>query len=292
MQIAVVTLFPEMFAAVSEFGITARAFRNGLVRLTCWNPRDFTDDRHRTVDDKPFGGGPGMLMKTAPLQAAINAARDALKASGEAREPGKFGQPGESEECGAATATRRVIYLSPQGRPLDQNGVRELAELDELILVCGRYQGIDERVLESEIDEEWSIGDFVISGGELAAMVIVDAITRQQPGALGSEECAELDSLANGLLHCPQYTRPQVIEGRSVPDVLLSGDHEQIRQWRLKHSLGATWRKRPDLLEGLDLGSEQQALLQEYIEEFETTPGDQRGVSVQERKRDEQEQDN
>jgi tRNA (guanine37-N1)-methyltransferase len=274
MQIAVVTLFPEMFAAVSESGITARAFRNGLVRLTCWNPRDFTDDRHRTVDDKPFGGGPGMLMKTAPLQAAINAAREALDAS-----VGGRGDRGsrESGESGAASRARRVIYLSPQGRRLDQRGVCELAELDELILVCGRYQGIDERVLESEIDEEWSIGDFVISGGELAAMVMLDAITRQQPGALGSEECAELDSLANGLLHCPQYTRPQVIDGRSVPDVLLSGDHEQIRRWRLKHSLGATWRKRPDLLEGLELGSEQQALLQEYIEEFETAPGDQCG---------------
>ncbi|MCB1670050.1 MAG: tRNA (guanosine(37)-N1)-methyltransferase TrmD [Gammaproteobacteria bacterium] len=254
MRIAVVTLFPEMFAAVSEFGITARAVNSGLVGLTCWNPRDYTLDRHRTVDDKPFGGGPGMLMKTAPLQAAIDAARLAV---------------GQGHDNGTATGARRVIYLSPQGRRLDQAGVTELAALDELVLVCGRYQGIDERVLDSEIEEEWSIGDFVISGGELAAMVVIDAVTRLQPGALGSEECAELDSFSAGLLHCPQFTRPQSVAGRAVPEVLLGGDHEKIRRWRLKQSLGATWRKRPDLLDGKELDSEQQLLLREYIEEFE-----------------------
>ncbi len=257
MRLAVVTLFPEMFAAVSEFGITARAFNSGLMELSCWNPRDFTADRHRTVDDRPYGGGPGVLMKTAPLRAAISAAETALEAGRD----------------GSSAVSRRVIYLSPQGRRLDQEGVRELAAVEELVMVCGRYQGIDERVLENQIDEEWSLGDFIISGGELAAMVIIDAVTRLQPGALGSEECVELDTFAAGLLHCPQYTRPQTVAGQSVPAELLSGDHERIRQWRLKHSLGATWRKRPDLLDGMELDSQQQALLREYIDEFETARG-------------------
>lgn len=263
MQIAVVSLFPEMFAAISDYGVTGRAVKAGLVRLSLWNPRDFTEDRHRTVDDKPFGGGPGMLMKTAPLQAAIGAARQALDA----------GRKGDSdaEVAAAQEPERRVIYLSPQGRRLDQNGVRELAAVQELILVCGRYQGIDERVLAEEIDEEWSIGDFVLSGGELAAMVVIDTLCRLQPGALGDEQSAEQDSFADGLLHCPQYTRPQEVAGRSVPAVLLSGDHEQIRRWRLKHSLGATWRKRPDLLSGVDLDDEQKTLLQEFIKEFEAS---------------------
>jgi len=259
MQIAVVTLFPELVEAVGEYGITGRAIRNGLVTLSCWNPREYTEDRHHTVDDRPFGGGPGMLMKTAPLQAAIGAAKDALQRHRKERE---------------TAADGRVIYLSPQGRKLDQAGVTELAGCEELILVCGRYQGIDERVLETEIDEEWSIGDFVISGGELAAMVVIDAIARLQPGALGADESAELDTFAGGLLHCPQYTRPQIIEGQTVPGTLLSGDHEQIRRWRLKHSLGATWRKRPDLLKAMELDAEQQFLLQEYIEEFQAAGRD------------------
>jgi tRNA (guanine37-N1)-methyltransferase len=202
-------------------------------------------------------------MKTAPLQAAIGAARQALHA----------GRNGDSD-AGVAAAKepdRRVIYLSPQGRRLDQNGVRELAAVQELILVCGRYQGIDERVLAEVIDEEWSIGDFVLSGGELAAMVVIDTLCRVQPGALGDEQSVEQDSFAEGLLHCPQYTRPQEVAGRSVPAVLLSGDHEQIRRWRRKHSLGATWRKRPDLLSGVDLDDEQKALLQEFIKEFEAS---------------------
>lgn len=258
MQIAVVTLFPEMFAAIGDYGISGRAISDGLVQLSCWNPRDYTGDRHRTVDDKPFGGGPGMLMKTAPLQDAIQAARQAL-------------QPESAAEGNALSV--RVIYLSPQGRRLDQAGVTELANQDGLVMVCGRYQGIDQRVVETEIDEEWSIGDYVISGGELAAMVVIDAVTRLQPGALGAAECAAQDSYGNGLLHCPQYTRPQQVAGLQVPQTLLSGDHEQIRRWRLKHSLGATWLKRPDLLAGKELNSEQQDLLEEFKAEYQATQG-------------------
>jgi tRNA (guanine37-N1)-methyltransferase len=264
MHIAVVTLFPEMFAAVADYGVTGRAISEGLVQLSCWNPRDFTQDRHRTVDDKPFGGGPGMLMKTAPLREAIHAAR----------------QRAEQDLSGDDRSSVRVIYLSPQGRRLDQAGVAELAEVDRLVMVCGRYQGIDQRVLQTEIDEEWSLGDYVISGGELAAMVVIDAVTRLQPGALGDDESAARDSHADGLLHCPQYTRPQEVAGLEVPPTLLSGDHEQIRRWRLKHSLGATWLKRPDLLSGKALDAEQQALLEEFKEDYQATrkaeskPGD------------------
>jgi tRNA (guanine37-N1)-methyltransferase len=242
MQIAVVTLFPEMFKALTDYGISSRAVNDRIIQLSCVNPRDFATDKHRTVDDKPFGGGPGMLMKTEPLKGAIQAARQSLPTSPSAR----------------------VILLSPQGRKLDQHGVTRLAQHQNLVLVCGRYQGIDERLIEDEIDEEWSIGDYVISGGELAAMVMIDALTRLQPGALGSSECAELDSFSQGLLHSPQYTRPQ---SESVPQVLLSGDHEKIHRWRLKQSLGATWRKRPDLLESITLSKEQRSLLAEYIEE-------------------------
>jgi len=242
MQAAVVTLFPEMFDAITGLGITGRACRQGLIEVSCWNPRDFTTDRHRTVDDRPFGGGAGMLMKTEPLRAAIHAARSALD------------------------VPAKVIYLSPQGRRLDHAGVRELAARPAIVLLCGRYQGIDQRVLQADVDEEWSIGDFVLSGGELAAMVMLDAVIRQLPGALGHEESAEQDSFATGLLHCPQYTRPQQINGESVPPVLLSGDHEQIRRWRLQQALAATWIKRPDLLAEMTLNAEQQALLEAFIE--------------------------
>jgi tRNA (guanine37-N1)-methyltransferase len=270
MHIAVVTLFPEMFAAVAEFGVTGRAANKGLVQLSCWNPRDYARDRHRTVDDKPFGGGPGMLMKTAPLQQAIHAAR----------------QKAEQDLSDGDRSPARVIYLSPQGRRLDQSGVAELAQVESLVMVCGRYQGIDQRVLETEIDEEWSIGDYVISGGELAAMVVIDAVTRLQPGALGDDESAARDSHAEGLLHCPQYTRPQEVAGLEVPATLLSGDHERIRRWRLKHSLGATWLKRPDLLAGQALDAEQQALLEEFKEDYQATrkvesdPGDCSGAET------------
>ncbi len=248
MRIDVVTLLPEMFAAVTEHGITGRACREGIVTVRSWNPRDFTHDRHRTVDDRPFGGGPGMLMKTEPLAAAIGAARAALSAEGE--------KP-------------VVIYLSPQGRRLDQRGVEELARRSAMILVCGRYQGIDERVLQSEIDEEWSVGDYVLSGGELAAMIMLDAIIRYQPGALGHEGSAQADSFADGLLDCPQYTRPQVFRGQTVPAVLTGGNHEEIRRWRLQQSLGATWLKRPDLLEGMTLDNEQKSLLEQFIDDYE-----------------------
>lgn len=247
MHIAVVTLFPEMFAAISEQGISSRALQSGLVKLDCINPRDFTTDRHRTVDDKPFGGGPGMLMKSAPLKAAIAAGRERL--AGE-------GRP-------------HTVYLSPQGKPLNQGKVLELASRDRLVLVCGRYQGVDARLLETEIDEEVSLGDFVLSGGELAAMVLIDAMIRFQPGALGDEGSAREDSFANGLLHCPEYTRPQEIDGLAVPEVLLSGDHEAIRRWRLKQSLGVTWLKRPDLLESLELDQEQESLLKQFIDEYQ-----------------------
>lgn len=244
MQVGIVTLFPEMFSAVTDYGITGRACRDGIIDLKCWNPRDFTTDRHRTVDDRPFGGGPGMLMKTQPLSDAIRAARQAID--------------------GPATA----IYLSPQGRRLDQQGVVELAARQNLVLVCGRYQGVDERLLRTEIDEEWSVGDYVLSGGELPAMILLDALIRYQPGALGHEDSAEQDSFAAGLLDCPRYTRPQEFAGLSVPEVLTSGNHEQIRRWQLKHSLGITWLKRPDLLQQQSLDREQQKLLDEFINEY------------------------
>lgn len=247
MQAGIVTLFPEMFAALEHYGVTGRACRSGLLELNCWNPRDFTTDRHRTVDDKPYGGGAGMLMKTDPLRAVLAHAR--------------------SEQDKPAT----VIYLSPQGRRLDHAGVVELSQRSSLILLCGRYQGIDERVLARDVDEEWSIGDFVLSGGELAAMVLLDAVIRHLPGALGHEDSAEQDSFATGLLHCPQYTRPQDVAGEPVPEILLSGDHEQIRRWRQKQSLGRTWLRRPDLLAERELDSEQRRLLDEFISEYKAS---------------------
>lgn len=245
MRFDVVSLFPEMFDAVSRYGITGRAVEKGLVELALWNPRDYTQDRHRTVDDRPYGGGPGMLMKIEPLRDAI---RDARRAG-----PGKG----------------HVIYLSPQGRPLDQQGVRELARYEQLVLIAGRYEGVDERLIENEVDEEWSIGDYVLSGGELAAMVLIDSVTRLLPGALGHEDSAEQDSFSDGLLDCPHYTRPELFEGTPVPEVLLSGDHAAIARWRTKQALGRTWLRRPELLQGLDLNEEQQQLLQEYIQEHE-----------------------
>lgn len=243
MRIDIVTLFPEMFAAVSDCGITRRAVERELLQLAFWNPRDYATDRHRTVDDRPYGGGPGMVMQVQPLREAIAAAR------------------------GAAEKPARVLYLSPQGRRLDQRAVRELAARERLILLCGRYEGIDERLIEAEVDEEWSIGDYVLSGGELAAMVLIDAATRMLPGALGHEDSAEQDSFAGGLLDCPHYTRPEVIDGRAVPEVLLSGDHQAIARWREKQALGRTWLRRPDLLEEAELSPEQQALLEEFLRE-------------------------
>jgi tRNA (guanine37-N1)-methyltransferase len=250
MQLGIVTLFPEMFAAVTEHGISGRAVRSGLMNLELFNPRDYTTDKHRTVDDKPFGGGPGMLMKTEPLMASIAAARQAVR------------QKQTIDE------KARVIYLSPQGQTLKQGSIIDLAKRESMVLLCGRYQGIDNRVLENEIDEEWSLGDFVISGGELAAMTLIDAMTRFQPGALGDEGSVLEDSFSNGLLHSPEYTRPQSIDGSDVPKVLLSGDHEAIRKWRLKQSLGATWLKRPDLLQVMSLESEQEELLEQFKQNY------------------------
>lgn len=249
MRIGLVTLFPDMFGALTESGgITARAVAAGLLELRFWNPRDYTSDRHRTVDDRPYGGGPGMVMKPEPLAAALAAARQSLPEA-------------------------RVAYLSPQGRVLDQAAVRELAQRPQLILLSGRYEGIDERLLQAEVDEEWSIGDYILSGGELPAMVMVDAITRLLPGALGHEQSAEQDSFGSGaegsaqLLDCPHYTRPEVYGGQPVPEVLLSGNHAQIARWRLQQSLGRTWLRRPDLLSREGLTAEQQALLSEFLEQ-------------------------
>ncbi len=243
MHIDVITLFPDMFDAISSHGITSRAVDRGILELDLINPRDFTEDVHRTVDSRPYGGGPGMVMKVEPLRQAIQTAKTASE------------QPA------------LVIYLSPQGRPLDQAGLLELSHRDRMILVCGRYEGVDERLIRAEIDEEWSIGDYVLSGGELAAMVLVDGVTRLLPGALGHQDSASEDSFMQGLLDYPHYTRPEKIDGVEVPPVLLSGDHEKIRRWRLKQSLGRTWIRRRDLLTERTLSEEQQQLLEEFIQE-------------------------
>ncbi|MXN89285.1 tRNA (guanosine(37)-N1)-methyltransferase TrmD [Pasteurella canis] len=237
MLIGIISLFPEMFQAITEFGVTGRAVKQNLLQVQCWNPRDFTHDKHKTVDDRPYGGGPGMLMMVQPLRDAIKAAKAEV-----------------GEEA-------KVIYLSPQGRRLDQAGVKILAENQKMILLCGRYEGIDERLIETEVDEEWSVGDYVLTGGELPAMTLIDAVARFIPGVLGKQASAEEDSFAEGLLDCPHYTRPEILDGLSVPPVLMSGNHEQIRQWRLKKSLERTWLRRPELLESLALTDEQRKLL-------------------------------
>jgi len=242
MWIGVISLFPEMFDAITEYGVTGRAIRKGLIEFHKWNPRDFTHDRHRTVDDRPYGGGPGMLMMVQPLRDAIHAAKAKAKADGH---------------------HAKVIYLSPQGRKLDQVGVSELAQDNCLIFVAGRYEGIDERIIESDIDEEWSVGDYILSGGELPAMNVIDAVARFVPGVLGHELSAEQDSFADGLLDCPHYTRPEVLDGKSVPKVLLSGNHKHIQQWRQFQSLERTWLRRPELLTDLALTAEQVSMLEE-----------------------------
>ncbi len=246
MHVAVVTLFPEMFEAISSYGVSGRAVERGILQLRCINPREFASDRHRTVDDRPYGGGPGMVMLIEPLKLAVEAAQAWLEdATGEA------GQ---------------VVYLSPQGRKLDQTGVFGLKQQGNLVLIAGRYEGIDERFVAHHVDEEWSIGDYVVSGGELPAMVLIDAITRLLPGALGDSESAEQDSFVAGLLDCPHYTRPPRYDGLAVPEVLMSGDHKKIARWRLQQSLGRTQERRPDLIEKLQLTDEQQSLLAAYIE--------------------------
>ncbi|HRV77522.1 MAG TPA: tRNA (guanosine(37)-N1)-methyltransferase TrmD [Thauera sp.] len=243
----VVTLFPEMFAALTGSGITRRAIDRGLYALEFHNPRDFTSDPHRTVDDRPYGGGPGMVMLAEPLTQAIRAARAAQQAA--------LGRSG------------RVIYLSPQGRRLAQEVVLELAAEPALVLLCGRYEGVDQRLIDREVDEELSLGDFVLSGGELPAMVLLDAIVRQLPGALNTAGSAQEDSFADGLLDCPHYTRPELYEDERVPDVLLSGNHAAIRRWRLKQSLGRTWLRRPDLLGARPLSKTELKLLDEFRQE-------------------------
>ena len=239
MRFDVITLFPEMFRAM-ESGVTGKALQGAQAELHLWNPRNYTEDVHRTVDDRPYGGGPGMVMKVEPLKQALEAAREAAPKS-------------------------RVIHLTPQGQRFDQRAAREMAAREGIILLAGRYEGIDERLVECCVDEEWSIGDYVLSGGELAAMVIMDAVTRLLPGVLGHEESALQDSYMNGLLDFPQYTRPDELQGREVPQVLLSGDHEAIRRWRLKQALGRTWIRRPDLLEQRQLSDEERQLLEEFI---------------------------
>ena len=244
MRVDVVTLFPEMVETLLRFGVTGRAVERGLLAVTTWDPRDATHDRHRTVDDRPYGGGPGMVMKVQPLRDTLRRARAAVDS------PGK------------------TLYLSPQGRPLTQDGVRELALEPRLILLAGRYEGIDERLIEAEVDEEWSIGDYVLSGGELAALVVIDAVARLLPGALNDQESAEQDSFMDGLLDCPHYTRPEELDGRRVPAVLLSGDHVAIARWRRREALGRTWLRRPDLLARRALEQRDRTLLEEFIREY------------------------
>lgn len=243
MRIEVVTVFPEMIESFVRHGVLGRAIERGLLTVATCNPRDFTADNHRTVDDKPYGGGPGMLMMAQPLGEALRAAK--------VRQRGSF----------------RTIYLSPQGHRLGQARVNRLATLDGLVLLAGRYKGVDERVIECEVDEEWSLGDYVISGGEPAAMVLMDAVARQREGVLGDEDSAKLDSFMTGLLDCPHYTRPAEYEGRPVPGVLIEGNHEAIRRWRLKQSLGRTLQRRPDLLRERAFTKEERELLAEYAKE-------------------------
>ena len=246
MQVSIVTLFPEMFKALSESGISSRAIDKGLLTLSTVNPRDYAQDKHKSVDDRPYGGGPGMVMTVPPLASAIHAAKAGMDA-------------GEKN-----TDAVKVIYMSPQGKRLDQQMVTELLQCQQLVVLCGRYEGIDERLIEAEVDEEISIGDYVISGGELAAMVLLDGVIRQLPDALGDADSAKQDSFASRpLLDCPHYSRPESIEGRDVPAVLMSGDHEAIRRWRLQQSLLRTKERRPDLFEQLELSREEQALLDE-----------------------------
>jgi tRNA (guanine37-N1)-methyltransferase len=242
MWVGVVTLFPEMFRALTDYGISRRAIEKELLTIETWNPRDFANDKHKTVDDKPYGGGPGMLMKVQPLKDAISAAK---------RKAGV--------EC-------PVIYLSPQGKSLEQADLEKLVKLPQLILVAGRYEGIDERLIGSVIDAEVSIGDFVVSGGELPAMILIDGVTRLLPGAVGDKESVDNDSFSDGLLDYPQYTRPEVDDGLIVPRVLLSGDHREIARWRKMHSLGRTYEKRPDLIKERMLTDEERRLLDEYRE--------------------------
>jgi tRNA (guanine37-N1)-methyltransferase len=252
MHIHIVTLFPELISGALGYGVLGRAIDNGILEVALSNPRDLAEDRHATVDDRPYGGGPGMVLKVEPTRTCLRQA--------------KAGMPDGS----------RSIYLSAQGAPLDHAKVCELADRPGLLLLAGRYEGVDERLVESEIDEELSIGDYVVSGGEFPALVVLDAVARQLPGVLGDELSAEQDSFVDGLLDCPHYTRPEVVDEKKVPDVLLSGNHEEIRRWRLKQALGRTWNRRPDLIEKLVLSDEQQELLNEFMAETKNRNGKNR----------------
>ncbi len=243
MHIGVISLFPEMVSTIAEYGVVGRARQRKLVALQIENPRDYTDDVHRTVDDRPYGGGPGMVMKFEPLAKALQAARVSSPE----------GSP--------------VVYLSPQGRVFDQGEAQRLAAMPGMILLAGRYEGIDERLIEAHVDEELSLGDFVLSGGEIAAMAVADAVVRLLPDVLGDDESAAQDSFTEGLLDCPHYTRPELVDGRTVPEVLLSGDHAKIARWRMKQSLGRSYLRRPDLLDKLELNDEQRVLLDEFLKE-------------------------
>ncbi len=249
MRFDVVTLFPEMVRAAAGYGVTGKAIDQEIVELALWNPRDYSHDKHRTVDDRPYGGGPGMVMKYQPLIDAVEDAR------------GHFRGQAES----------KVIYLSPQGKPLTQALISEINGIGQLILIAGRYEGIDERFIDSVCDEEWSLGDYVISGGELAALVVIDAVTRLVPGVLGHENSAKQDSYMNGLLDCPHYTRPEQGDLGMVPEILLSGNHAAIERWRMKQALGRTWLRRPELLKKIVLSAEQEALLNEFITDSNNT---------------------
>ena len=248
MRFNVITLFPEMFDAITQYGVTRRAAEQGRFVLRTWNLRDFTSDNYRTVDDRPYGGGPGMVMLAEPLAQAISAVKQSLA------------QAGVAKSC--------VIHLSPQGRPLTHEVVKELLARDEgWILLASRYEGVDERLIRQYVDEELSIGDYVLSGGELAAMVLMDSMVRQIPGVLSDAGSAQQDSFVKGLLDCPHYTRPEVFEGECVPEVLLSGHHAEIEKWRLKQALGRTWQRRPDLLAARQLTKQEARLLAEYQQE-------------------------
>jgi len=245
MRIDVITLFPEMVRECASHGIQGRAIDRGLLQLQTWNPRDYTEDKHRGVDDRPYGGGPGMVMQVQPLRAAVRAARQ-------------------------ADASAPVIYLSPQGQRFDQGKAQQLAGLERMILVSGRYEGVDERFIDLEVDQELSAVDYVLSGGELPALMVMDAVTRLLPGALGDADSAQQDSFMEGLLDYPHYTRPEEIDGLQVPAELIGGNHADIRRWRTRQALGRTWQRRPDLLELLQLDEQQQGLLNEFINEYES----------------------
>ncbi len=248
MRFDVITLFPEMFDAITQYGVTRRAAEQGKFVLRTWNPREFTSDKHRSVDDRPYGGGPGMLMLAEPLAQAIATAKQSQA------------QTGVVKSC--------VIHLSPQGRQLTHEVVKELLKRnDGLILLASRYEGVDERLIRQQVDEEISIGDYVLSGGELAAMVLIDSLVRHLPGVLGDAESAQQDSFVAGLLDCPHYTRPEIFEGEGIPGVLLSGHHAEIEKWRLKQALGRTWQRRPDLLAQRQLTKQEARLLAEYQQE-------------------------